>query len=103
MAGILIALAVAVLVPILSAVWSRRRGHAEAAHSLVFGLLIAGAAAASFYFALTLARPAASGVPDLLFILLKIFLFAAAVFGLMAGAAILWESYKESRKAQDGS
>jgi hypothetical protein len=92
---ILMAIATAFLIPALSAVWSRRRkSNAEAAESLIFGLLILAAAISCFYFGLTLPITVDVEVLDVLLVILKIMLFVAGVFGGMAGAAITWEAVK---------
>ncbi|MDF2050070.1 MULTISPECIES: hypothetical protein [unclassified Arthrobacter] len=95
MGEILMAIATAFLIPALSAVWSRRRkSDAEAAESLIFGLLILAAAISCFYFGLTLPIAVDVEVLETLLVILKIMLFAAGVFGGMAAAAIIWESFK---------
>jgi drug/metabolite transporter (DMT)-like permease len=93
---VLTAIAAALLIPALGAVWSRRHGdRAGAAESLFWGLLILAATIVCFYFAVSLPVSGEDRWLDMLLEPLKIFLFADGAFGLMATAAITWESSKE--------
>jgi multisubunit Na+/H+ antiporter MnhB subunit len=93
---ILAAIAAALVIPALGAVWSRRHGdRAKAAESFAWGFLILAAAVVCFYFAVSLPVSGEDHWLDMLLVPLKIFLFAAGAFGLMAAAAITRETYKE--------